>query len=571
MNVRNKIMFCATLLCGIATVTVGATEQRPNIIFLLTDDQSAGTLGCEGNLVIQTPNIDRLAANGVRFSDAHVVNPVCAPSRANYLTGQYVGVNGSGFPHAFGTISNEQWEKSYPALLRNNGYWTGFIGKFGVEYHEFKWREQEKFDFWYAHNQWARFHIKQQNREHTRIYKDAKSGLLPEVIGEGIERFLKEAPKDKPFCLSVSFNSPHNSMTGSMAFELEGHKFGTDTYTAPANRMPQLKDHPIYGSLYRDKHLDFMFAKELGQDPYQYIPREVLDQEAGRTKLYHYAYDKEKAREHMVRYFQCITGIDAVVGRMVAQLEKLGVADHTIIAFASDHGLSFGHHGMGGKELLYDQVTRVPFIVYDPRLPKNLRGRVIDKPVLNVDLAPTVVDYAGLEIPGCMQGKSLVPLLTGTAGNWRDEIFLESMFALRGNPVHYAVRTDQFKYIRFFNGDPWVNYKEGSEPPDKVKKKKGRNPKVQNAKDNKLGVYDFRGIDADFEMLFAIDKDSGERVNLAANPEYADELAKMRSKCDAYIAGQVEQRQAFVGSLKQGILPRYVQAKIAGEREKELQ
>jgi hypothetical protein len=260
MNVRNKIMFCATLLCGIATVTVGATEQRPNIIFLLTDDQSAGTLGCEGNLVIQTPNIDRLAANGVRFSDAHVVNPVCAPSRANYLTGQYVGVNGSGFPHAFGTISNEQWEKSYPALLRNNGYWTGFIGKFGVEYHEFKWREQEKFDFWYAHNQWARFHIKEQNREHTRIYKDAKSGLLPEVIGEGIERFLKEAPKDKPFCLSVSFNSPHNSMTGSMAFELEGHKFGADTYTAPANRMPQLKGHPIYGSLYRDKHLDFMFS-----------------------------------------------------------------------------------------------------------------------------------------------------------------------------------------------------------------------------------------------------------------------------------------------------------------------
>ena len=134
-----------------------------------------------------------------------------------------------------------------------------------------------------------------------------------------------------------------------------------------------------------------------------------------------------------------------------------------------------------------------------------------------------------------------------------------------------SVWTDRFKYIRFFNGDKWVNYKEGSESPDDVKKPKGRNPKVQNAKDNKLGVYDFRGIEADFEMLFAIDKDDDELVNLADSPEYADELAKMRSKCDAYIAGQVQQRQAFVGSLTQGILPRYVQAKIAGEREKELQ
>lgn len=353
------------LIAVVAVLLVAApfarAEERPNIIFLLTDDQRADSLGVMGNRLTRTPNIDRLAAEGLLFTNAFIAEPTCKQSRVTYLTGQYERVHNVGFSSQ-GVLSARQWELTYPALLQRAGYHTGFIGKFGVLSYFCKGRANELFDFWQAHDGWATFWARAAaSRDPDCVpYKDCREQFITPITAECVENFFAQRPADKPFCLSVSFSAPHGSISGSM---LPGER---KRMSQPANSHPILKDHPIYGDLYRNPPPEI--PEECAGDPSRFMPVDIQPI-AARKACYDYDYYRDRTTEHHIRYAQLVTGIDRAVGRIREMLKAEGLDCNTIIIYSSDHGLLMGEYAIGGKGLLYDLTTRIPFIIYDPRMP----------------------------------------------------------------------------------------------------------------------------------------------------------------------------------------------------------
>ena len=426
--------------------------ERPNIVFLLTDDQRDNTFGNTGHPILQTTGMDKLIQRGVRFSNTYIATPVCAPSRVSLFTGMPERIHGVGFSSSY-QITEEQWSKTYPAIMRENGYYTGFIGKFGVEFYTFRGNAEEKFDFWIGHDGWTRFFPKDFKKFSCEPYRNFESEIITPIMGEALQKFLKAAPSDKPFCLSVSFNVPHGGQTTSMYAGYEGWR----DMLKPANENPKLSGHPVYGDLYRN--IDIPVPEETAGDPYRFIPRFILDQDSGRNKTYSYDYTKETCKEHYIRYYQTITGLDKIVAEFIAELENRGLMDNTVIIFASDHGLLMGEYGMGGKALLYDLSSKIPCFIYDPDMPEKDRGKTVDKLVSSLDIPVTILDYAGIKKPDEMAGSSLIPLVYGKGTSWRQELFLESLFTLRDNPFCEGIRIDDWKYIRMFDGK--VDFTEG--------------------------------------------------------------------------------------------------------------
>jgi len=461
---------------------------RPNILFLLTDDQRDNTFGIMGHSWVKTPHIDRLIQNGVRFRNAYIAEPTCSPSRTAFFTGMHERVNGVGFSSSY-QLNEAQWENTYPALLRKNGYCTGFIGKFGVEYYTFKGRAAAKFDFWRAHDGWAKFFPK--TARNCVAYHDSDEDMITPVMGESIVRFLDGLPEDKPFCLSVSFSIPHGSQTGSM-----------HAWQAPASDNPKLKDHPVYGSLYRD--LAIRIPPETATDPYAYIPERIMDQDKGRrNQTYFYDYERTLCYEHHIRYYQQITGLDQVIGAVVAVLKESGLDKNTVIVFGSDHGLLMGEYGMGGKGLLYDLTAKFPCFIVDPHLSRGRRGRTVEKLVSSLDITRTILDYAGIRPPEAMQGRSLVPLVRGEDVAWREVLFLENLYTGRDTPFSEGIRKGRWKYIRMFDGI--APYAERH--------------------------IDFTGRVPDFEQLFDLEDDPAEMNNLINRYEGHATLADLRRRC----------------------------------------
>jgi len=487
---------------------------HPNIIFILTDDQRDNTLAAMGNTFVKTPNMDKLIQNGIRFSNTYIAEPVCAPSRVSLFTGMHERVHGIGFTSSY-QLTEEQWEISYPSLLRKNGYFTGFIGKFGIEYYTFKGQANSKFDYWWGHDGWTKFFPKNYNYHSALPYHKAKNDIITSIMGEAIEDFLDKKSADKPFCLSVSISIPHGSQTTSMYEDYDEWRL----MSKPANENPLLKGHPVYDELYRDTNIQI--PAETGTDPYVWIPQDIIDQE-GRMIVYGYDYNIESCQEHHVRYYQTITGLDMVIGDMTESLESKGLADNTIIIFASDHGLIMGEYGMGGKALLYDLASKIPCFIYDPRLPQKKRGKTIDNLVTSLDLTSTILDYAGIKSPDEMTGKSLVPLVKGKKVKWRDELFLESLYTDRDNPFCEGIRKDEWKYIRMYDGI--VDYKEED--------------------------VDFRNRNPDFEQLFNLKDDPDEMNNLIDKYEGTKLLEEFREKTANYSQNLNLKRADYIKSHK---------------------
>lgn len=485
----------AILLLGVANLCFGATQ--PNIIFLLTDDQRADSLSASGNEDVRTPHIDALAKAGVRYANAFTVEPICASSRFAFFSGQYERVSGLGFNSPY-QVSNAQWATTYPALLRDAGYFTGFIGKFGVQYYDFDGGAPAQFDYWKAHDGWLPFFPKDlpQNPA-TAIYQNAKQDITTEIMGELIQDFLDQRPKDQPFQLSVSFSAPHNSVVSSMY--PGGAADDCDAYACrvmgyPANANPRLQGHQFYDLLYRDDPP--RASADTGTSPFSFIPEGVIDH-AARQKWYAYNYDADLQPEHLVRYYQTISGIDAVVGQLMRRLRELDIADNTIVIFSSDHGLLNGEYGTGGKALLYDLVAKVPLIVYDPRASKQQNPAVSDDLVLSLDVPATMLAYAGVPRPKEMQGVDL----NGSQPR-RDSVFLENLTVAEGNPFMEALRTKDLKYIRYFARSE-CPYREDQ--------------------------LDLHAREPVFEQLFDLAKDPGERTNLVGVQAYAASLSKLRA------------------------------------------
>jgi arylsulfatase A-like enzyme len=284
----------------------------------------------------------------------------------------------------------------------------------------------------------------------------------------------------------------------------------------PANENPRLKDHPIYGNLYRD--VPFEIPADTATDPYRFIPQRVMDQSKGRaTKTYPYDYHLTSCREHHIRYYQQITGLDREIGKLVETLKHKGLWDNTVIIYASDHGLLMGEYGMGGKALLYDLASKIPCFVCAPDMKETVRGTTIDKLVSSLDLTTTILDYAGIEPPDTMTGKSVRTLIDNPDAPWRTELFLENLYTGRDTPFAEGIRQGDWKYMRMFDGV------EGYTEQD----------------------VDFRHRTPDFEQLFNLRDDPQERVNLIAEYGASDILTQMREKTAAHSASLNERRATY--------------------------
>ena len=426
--------------------------ERPNLLFIVTDDQRADMLGIV-NPILHTPHMDRLANQGVRFLNAFVTTPICAASRASLLTGAYERTHGYTFgtpPLAAGFV-----DQSYPTLLRGAGYHTGFIGKFGVNTEE--GATDTLFDTFVP--LWTDPYLKEQ--------EDGSVRHLTDITADESIAYLRSTELTRPFALTVSFNAPH-----------------ADDADERQYIWPESMD-----TLY----LDTEIPDPPLSDPtfFNALPEFLKEASLNRIRWYWRFDTPEKARQMTKGYYRMISGVDAAIGRILVELESLHMAENTVVVLMGDNGYFLGERGYAGKWLPLDLSIRVPLVVYDPRVADGLRGSTPSLPVLNLDLAPTLLNMAGIEVPPAMQGRSLTPLLAGEAPpDWREDFFVEHLLENPDIPKHEGVRGGRFKYARYFEQVP---------------------------------VY---------EELYDLLGDPMETRNLSGDPDYRDVLEELRRRTD---------------------------------------
>ena len=442
---------------------------RPNILFFFADDQRNHTLGCAGHPIVRTPHIDHLAAEGVRFENAFVSTSTCWVSRACLFTGCYER------RHLYraspGPLNPELCATSYFAVLKRAGYRTGHLGKEHVSIA--------------ADSANAMFDVRRKlsRKPYHKKQDDGGTRHTTQILGDwGIE-FLNQQPLDQPFCLTISFNATH-AEDGDRRPGI-GHypwpKVMDGRYDDQQMPLPQL-DHP---GIYKSQP-------------------EFLKQSINRQRFFWRWDTPEKYQTNMRAYFRMLSGIDHVVGRLVKQLQKQGLADNTIIIYSADNGYYLGDRGFAGKWTPYEQSLRVPLVIFDPRLAPSERGRVCSEMALNSDLASTMIALAGETPPASHTGRSLVPLVQGkTLPDWRTDFLCEFIANAKTIPRWEGVRDTRWVYARYYVKGP-------DQPP--------------------------------FEFLHDLQNDPDQLVNITTLPAHLQTktnqqtLSKWRQRCDTLIA-----------------------------------
>ena len=365
----------------------------PNIIFLLTDDQRWDAAGFMGNDIVQTPHLDSLAARGVVFENAYVTTAICAISRASILSGQYASRHG--ILDFETSLSDSALAQTYPAQLRQAGYYTGFVGKYGIGTMDSATAEQP-FDQWYGFNGQGTY-------EHTDENGDYRH--LTRIMGDQSVAFLDSVPEGQPFCLSVSFKAPHVQDTDPRQFVYDTVAY-SNLYADVTIPTPETADPTYFEQL-----LPFLQTSEA---------RHRWQQRFATPEMY---------QESVKGYYRLITGVDDAVARISTELQRLGRADNTIIVLIGDNGFYLGEHGLAGKWFGHEESIRVPLLYYDPRLPDDQRGQRLTHIALNVDIAPTLLEAAEVDVPPEMQGRSLLPLIhDDSVSDWRSDFYYEHAF-----------------------------------------------------------------------------------------------------------------------------------------------
>jgi len=389
----------------------GDSQGRRNILFILMDDMRYDTMSCMHHPFMKTPNMDRLAASGVRFRNAFVTTSLCSPSRASFLTGIYA--------HRHGVFDNrtrlDPKLPTYPQLLQQAGYRTAFFGKWHMGYETDQ--PQPGFDHWasfkgqgnYVKNS---FNI---NGQHTQI-----DGYVTDVITDMAVDWIK-ANRDKPFLAVV-----HHKAVHAMFIPAERHR-----------------------DLYADVKIALPPSSLDTPENYFRRPRWVREQRDSWHGI-NDAYYKEISLDQFIRdYCRALQAADDSVGKLIDTLEQLGLRESTLIVFTSDNGFLFGEHGLIDKRCMYEESIRIPMIMSCPSLYKG--GQVLDPMVLNIDVAPTFVEAAGLPVPGEMQGRSFLQLPNDPNMPWRKSFLYEYFWEVDypETPTVLGVRTDRYKYMEY--------------------------------------------------------------------------------------------------------------------------
>lgn len=381
---RLHFFLAAALLAIPPLVADGEEPAKPlNILVLLADDLRFDSLGCAGNPVVQTPNLDRLSQEGMRFSRACVTTPICGASRASLMTGQWMSRHGA---TAFGMFTTP-WAETYPGLLRANGYHVGHVGK----WHNGKF-PAANFDFGrsYSGTHWI------EQPDGTRIHVTRKNEY------DALE-FLRTRPKDKPFCLTLAFFAPHAEDQN------------------PKQYLPQ----PESMGLYTD--VSIPVPVNATEESFRRLPEFIANEKNESRVRWRWRFDTpEKFQAMMKNYYRLVTEVDAACGKVLEELKRQGALDNTLVVFTGDNGYFHAEHGLADKWYPHQESIRVPLIVFDPRMDGANRGAANDEFVLNVDIAPTILAAAGIAPPARMQGKNFAPLyLAANPPAWRTEFFGE--------------------------------------------------------------------------------------------------------------------------------------------------
>jgi arylsulfatase A-like enzyme len=387
---------------------VAGQAKRPNILFVLADDHRADALGCMGNAIVQTPELDRLARDGVTFENHFCTTPICCASRASIMLGQYAGTHGI---NDFKTpLSAEQVKQTYWHQLKRAGYHIGFIGKFGVG----DKMPGEQFDYWKGFPGQGFY------------FPEGESGPhLTYIMRDQANEFIRNAPRDKPFCLSISFKAPHVQDE------------------SPAQYLPSSDTLSLYQ--------DVTIPEPKGAGPHDVRRFPLAIQHSENRRRWGVRFATPDIYQASVKgYYRLISGIDRAMGSIRATLNQSGLAENTIVVYSADHGIFNGEHGFAGKWYGHEESIRIPLIIYDPRSSHEARGKRVAGMSLNIDLQPTVLEMAGFQPPQLTQGRSLLPAIRNGHSDDRSVWFFEHHFPNNGwIPSSEGVRTNRWKYLRY--------------------------------------------------------------------------------------------------------------------------
>jgi arylsulfatase A-like enzyme len=451
------LLFSLVALSAVSDVPV-----HPNVVYIVTDDQRYDAMSCAGHPFLKTPHCDRLAAEGARFTNAFVTTSLCSPSRASSISGLYA--------HTHGVINNfTEFPDDLPSLpkqLQAAGYETAYIGKWHMG--EDNDAPRSGFDYWASHKGQGKYFDNEFNINGQRVML---SGYYTQRITELAVDWLKK-PRSKPFLLMVGHKAPHTPFTPEPKYE----RIFDDVeirYPPSAFQLEGKPDwvkerlvtwHGIYGPLFgfRDKFPD--------------------------TRP-----EAESDFARMVRaYLATIKSVDDSVGEIVAALKEIGQLDNTVVIFTSDNGFLLGEYGMMDKRTMHEPSIRVPLLVRYPPLVKP--GTVIKEMVLNIDLAPSVLDLCHAPALPKSHGKSWKPLLTGEKTSWRKSWYYEYNYEKQFpyTPNVRGVRTERWKYVHYPVGD-------GTDDRHKAE-------------------------------LYDLENDPEERYNLIDDPRYASVLEELKQE-----------------------------------------
>jgi arylsulfatase A-like enzyme len=452
-------MFLLPLLggCGLFLALPGARAKdappsRPNIVFIMADDHAAHAISAYGSRINRTPNLDRLAREGMRFNHCLAVNSICAPSRACILTGKYSHRNGV---TVFNRFDGSQWNVARE--LQRAGYHTGMIGKWHLQ------SDPEGFDYWSI--------LPGQGIYHNPAFLEMGErkifpGYATDIITDKAIDFLKNRPQDKPFFLMCHHKAPHRPWEPD---DKHAHMYDDVEIPEPATFNDDYVTRSPAAS-----EATMRVDRDLTRNDVKLTPPADLKGPAlaawksekfteleitanGQKKLLAgEALKKWKYQRYLKDYLRCIASVDDNVGRLLDYLDQAGLRDHTIVIYTSDQGFFLGDHDWFDKRFMYEESIRMPFLI---RYPGQIKpGSVNDAMILNVDFAPTFLEYAGLAAPRDVQGRSFVPLLAGKKPrDWRTEMYYRYYHYPADHRVqpHYGIRTDRYKLIYFNRIDAW--------------------------------------------------------------------------------------------------------------------
>jgi arylsulfatase A-like enzyme len=463
------VFLSGMLICVQASVaeTKAATGRPPNILFIMADDHGINSTSCYGADRIQTPHIDRIAREGMRFDKAYVTNSICGPSRATILTGKYAHLNGYWRNNAgFDTSQN-----TFPKLLSRVGYQTAVIGKWHLD------ADPVMFDhFDVLIDQGTYYNPVMRTNRGGNIFEAPHTGHSTEIITNKTLSWLRaDRDPERPFMLMYHFKAPHRPWQPSpeMLDEFnDGELPEPDTlFEDFSGRGPASTKNTMSIARDLDPGTDLKLAQPhdlIGEQLRKWNAHyEPLNQAYKEAKLEGKDDVRWKYQRYAKDYLRTIKGVDQQLGRVLEYLDESGLAENTIVVYTSDNGWYLGEYGWYDKRWMYELSLRVPLVI---RWPGHIKPSSINEEIVsNLDFAPTFLEAAGAAIPADIQGRSILPLLRGESPDgWRESFYyhyLEGLYSWHSVPRHYGVTTGRHKLIHFYElGDEWEFYDLENDP-----------------------------------------------------------------------------------------------------------